>query len=58
MVKGTSNVDIPSHNQYVIEIISRPLMERNYKCDSCGKSFTQKSYLNLHFKRIHEGWKG
>ena len=28
--------------------------ERNYKCDSCGKSFTQSGILKTHIKTVHE----
>ena len=30
--------------------------QRNYKCDSCGKSLTQSQNLKRHIKIIHE-WK-
>ena len=28
--------------------------KRNYKCDSCGKKFTQSGSLNTHIKTTHE----
>ena len=31
--------------------------QKNYKCDSCGKSFKQSGYLKIHIKTIHEGQK-
>ena len=31
--------------------------QRNYKCDSCEKSFTQSGSLKRHIKTIHEGQK-
>ena len=30
---------------------------KDSKCDSCGKSFTQASYLRLYIKTLHEGHK-
>ena len=29
--------------------------QKNYKCDSCGKSFTESGYLKKHNKTVHEG---
>ena len=31
--------------------------QRNYKCNSCGKSFTTSGYLKTHVKTIHDGKK-
>ena len=30
---------------------------KDYKCESCGKSFTGKQYLKIHIHTIHEGHK-
>ena len=30
---------------------------KDYKCDSCGKSFTGGQYLKMHIHNIHEGIK-
>ena len=32
--------------------------QSNYKCISCGKSFTQLGSLKIHIKIVHEGQKG
>ena len=32
-------------------------VKKNYKCDSCGKSFTRLGYLKIHIKIVHEGQK-
>ena len=29
--------------------------KKDFICGSCGKSFTQASYLRLHIKTLHEG---
>ena len=29
--------------------------QRNYKCNICGKSFTQSNHLKTHIKAVHEG---
>ena len=29
--------------------------ERNYKCDSCGKSLNTSGYLKIHINTVHEG---
>ena len=29
--------------------------QRNYNCDSCGKSFSESSSLKQHLNSIHEG---
>ena len=31
------------------------LGQSNYKCDSCGKSYTTSEYLKTHIKTIHWG---
>ena len=31
--------------------------KKDFICGSCGKSFTQASYLRLHIKTLHEGHK-
>ena len=31
--------------------------QKDFKCDSCGKSFTQSSNLRTHIKTYHEGHK-
>ena len=30
---------------------------KDYKCDSCEKSFTLSSYLRKHIKNVHQNWK-
>ena len=32
-----------------------PWRAKNYKCDSCGKSFTSAGYLKMHINVVHEG---
>ena len=41
----------------MMTVIKNQEGQRNYKCDSCGKSFTQSGDLNKHIKTLHEGQK-
>ena len=31
------------------------MVDRNYKCDSCGKFFNQTGNLKRHIKAVHDG---
>ena len=45
------NQEISRHTKTVHE------GQRNYKCESCEKSYVQSGYLKKHIKTIHEGSK-
>ena len=41
----------------MMTVIKNQEGQRNYKCDSCGKSFTHSGYLENHINMVHEGQK-
>ena len=60
MNKEISNVLLVKKNFSRNEILKKHTItihykQKNYKCDSCGKSFTQSGYLKIHIMTIHEG---
>ena len=56
-ITNVISVENPSLHYDIWSYISKLLTkvrQRNYKCDSCGNSYTTLQYLKLHIKTIHE----
>ena len=44
-------------DSFTSEVKVQNCTKKNYKCESCGKSFSTAQYLKMHIHTIHEGHK-